>query len=194
MVLKNNTLYQYSGGGYSGNIWEWNFFFIDKDGKFHNIFSSGSAGITDFESAEELVKADGTIYAYCLDNEEDLAELVKETHAALVLGLVKWFEENQNNEVFAVCSDCDHKLFDSDEIHLEDTSFVCCDCHSSGVCDSCCEYVGTDNIHRAVSKIGGLADFSDEVLGKLAETLVAEIHHCEFCLESLARDIENRED
>ncbi len=191
METEKNTLYQYQGGGYSGCIWEWNFFFIDKNGKFHDIYSSGSAGITDFESVEGLVKIDGTIYAYCLDNEKDLVELADETHVELIFGLVKWFEENQNNKVFAICSDCGCKIFDPDEIHLEDTDIVCRDCYGFGLCDSCCEYVGTDNICRAVSKIRDLSDFSDEVLEKLAEDLGGDVHHCDFCLESLAQDVDN---
>ncbi|MEK0337846.1 MAG: hypothetical protein QQN41_10475 [Nitrosopumilus sp.] len=193
--MKNNTLYQYQGGGYSGCTWEWNFFFIDKDGVFYDIFSSGSNGIADLEAAEKAwAKVDKTEdfgYVYRLNNPDELKELAQETHAELVLSLVKWFEENQNNEVYAICADCVCKIFDPDEIRVEAADTWCCDCHSSGMCDECCEYVGVDEICYDVNKIGDVIDFSDEVLEKLAENLADDVHHCEYCLEALAQDIAN---
>lgn len=30
--MKTNILVQYQGGGYDGCIWEWNYFYIDKQG------------------------------------------------------------------------------------------------------------------------------------------------------------------
>lgn len=193
--MKNNTLYQYQGGGYDGCIWEWNFFFIDKDGVFYDIYSSGRNGIADSEAAEKAwAKVDKTEdfgYVYRLNNPDELKELAQEIHAALILNLVKWFEENQNNEVYAICIDCGDKIFDPDDIRVEDTDIQCFDCCSSGSCSECGEYVGIDEICRAVSKIGDLIDFSDEVLEKLAEDLAGDVHHCEYCLEALAQDIDN---
>ena len=155
--MKHNTLYQYQGGGYSGCIWEWNFFFIDGEGKFHDIFSSGSGAITTIEEAAEAVKIDGTMFSYSLDNPEDLESLAKECNVDLVFRLVKWFEHNQNNEVHAVCSECGVKLYDPDDIRLEDyrgsggagiypTILVCWECHSDGTCDCCEGYAGGDDI------------------------------------------------
>lgn len=42
--MRTNILCQYQGGGYDGCFWEWNYFYIDKQGGFHNIAASGRAG------------------------------------------------------------------------------------------------------------------------------------------------------
>jgi hypothetical protein len=43
-AFKPNTLVSYEGGGYDGCMWEWNYAYIDKDGVFHNLASTGIHG------------------------------------------------------------------------------------------------------------------------------------------------------
>ena len=54
--MKKNVLVQYDGGGYDGCIWEWNYFYIDTDGGFHDIASSGTGGIDNLKEAIELME------------------------------------------------------------------------------------------------------------------------------------------
>lgn len=51
-----NLLVEYKGGGFNGNWWQWNYFYWDSMGEFHNLFSSGRRGIKGEESAIELVQ------------------------------------------------------------------------------------------------------------------------------------------
>lgn len=142
-----NTLVQYKGGGYEGCFWEWNFFVFDKNGKFHNVFSSGSRGIETEQEAWEFLQNEGVerpsystsdaYYLYDLQDEESLWEFANETNPGLVKLVVEWFEnfgkrdKNGNyptelipvpfdNFPFALCSKCGEKITDPDETYLED--------------------------------------------------------------------------
>jgi len=50
-----NLLVLYQGGGYDGCFWEYNFFYFDSTGKFHNIFTSGYAGIKTEKQAKDML-------------------------------------------------------------------------------------------------------------------------------------------
>ena len=194
MKLQNNTIYQYQGGGYSGCFWEWNFFFIDKDGIFHDIFSSGRAGITDIESAKNIDDT-GTFYTYCIDSEKDLDELANETHSQLVSGLVTWFADNQNNEVYAICHECQEKLYDFDEATIDGDDIRCYDCDGLGRCSLCGDFAGEDSIYHTLI-LGNLPDclseFTDEVIAELSDGMEKDCNDlCEFCLQNAAQEIEN---
>ncbi len=56
--MQNNILVEYKGGGYSGCIWEWNYFYIDKQGVFHDVFSSGRAGISNKQDGQKYIDKD----------------------------------------------------------------------------------------------------------------------------------------
>lgn len=87
--MKTNILVQYQGGGYSGCYWEWNYFYIDKQGDFHDIQSSGRDGIDNKQNAIELIEQDksGT-YIYDLSDKQDIITFSKETHAIHVSGVL----------------------------------------------------------------------------------------------------------
>ena len=51
-----NTLVQYKGGGYDGCFWEWNFCYFDKDGVWHDIFSSGRRGCDSLVKIQQHIK------------------------------------------------------------------------------------------------------------------------------------------
>ena len=83
-----NVLVQYQGGGYDGCFWEWNFFFIDKDEKFHDIFSSGREGITNQKNADELlVSGKDHVYQYDITTKKGWEELCQASHPHLVIGV-----------------------------------------------------------------------------------------------------------
>lgn len=83
----NNILCQYKGGGYDGCHWEWNFFVLDKQGKFHDIYSSGVSGIKKQEDALEKVKdeEDNSLYIYDLSNERDIKDFQEECNEGHVI-------------------------------------------------------------------------------------------------------------
>lgn len=147
--MKTNILVQYSGGGYDGCIWEWNYFYIDKQETFHNIQSSGCAGIDNKQDAVKLLEQDkSTTYVYDLSNEQDLITFSRETHAAHVSGVLQWFEDNPDTgvEFFAVCSACGCHITSDDMIIYEDKNLFCDDCYCAGECPCCESYVGDTEI------------------------------------------------
>jgi len=172
--MKTNILVEYDGGGYDGCIWEWNYFYIDKEGKFYDIFSSGSGGITTKLAAMLLIENEGNsfsdkVFIYHLDNEEDMKTFAIESACPNILGVVRWFNNHNDPdaEPFAICSECESKLTDADEIHLIDIhgcgglastadNMVCSDCYTT--CDYCGEY----------SK--NISEYEEEYL-------------CEYCIE-----------
>ena len=146
--MKTNILVQYSGGGYDGCIWEWNYFYIDKQETFHNIYASGCAGIDNKQDAIELIEQDkSTTFVYDLDNEQDIETFSRESHPVHVQGVLRWFEDynSPDAEFFAVCSECGGKTYADDIITYGDRLF-CHECYSIGECPACETYVGGDNI------------------------------------------------
>jgi len=118
-----NILVQYQGGGYDGCFWEWNFFCFDKDGVFHDIFSSGRCGITEKKKALDLLAEENEhTYIYDLTNSANIKEFNDENAKSNIAGMVQWFNEDHADlgyDFFAVCSECCEKIFDYDEIRLE---------------------------------------------------------------------------
>ncbi len=151
--MKTNILIQYDGGGYDGNIWEWNYFYIDKDSKFHDIASSGSGGITTKLAAMLLIENNGNsfsnkVYVYALDSEEDMKTFATESNAHHVKNVIRWFDDynDPNAEPFAICSECETKISSAYDIMGEADDIVCSDCYCSGQCECCNEYVSDGGI------------------------------------------------
>jgi len=134
-------LCQYQGGGYDGCYWEWNFFYFDADGKFHDLMSSGQAGCQTEEQARELLAEEkNSTYFYDLSVDAGWRELNKETHPGLVMGIFRYFEDENDPDIvpFAVCSVCGEDtcepIYDS---QYGPDGIVCPGCWRT--CD-CCEY------------------------------------------------------
>ena len=96
-------LVQYQGGGYDGCFWEWNFFYLDGD-KFHDIYSSGRAGITTKEKALELLESEDNFYTYNLDDKKDLRETSVEINPVYLKGIVRWCDGVPCFSILATCS------------------------------------------------------------------------------------------
>lgn len=196
--MKTNILVQYDGGGYDGCIWEWNFFYIDKDGTFHDIHSSGSGRITTKLVAMLLIENNGNsfsnkVYVYHLDNEDELKDFATETNGGLVKGIVRWFN-NRNDpdaEPFAVCKECGTLTSDADEIHVVDAETICYECYGCGTCDCCGEYVG-ENLYR-VDEYDNVDD-DTKYPNRAAQALSDDGYYnvCEYCFENAVDGI--RED
>lgn len=193
--MKTNILVQYQGGGYSGCYWEWNFFYIDKDGAFHDIYSSGRDGIETATVAYGLfdgsTERDG-VHVYHLDNEDELKDFATETHGGLVEGIVRWFN-NYNEpdaEPFATCIKCGGYISDADEIHVVDAETICYECYGCGTCDCCSEYVNPDDIINTRTYAG-----EDDYKNKAAEQMDddSQGYVCSGCLEDAAVQVEQDE-
>ncbi len=143
--MRTNILVQYHGGGYDGCFWEWNYFYIDKQGTFHDIQSSGRAGIDNMQDAQELINKDERhTYIYDMSSEQDIETFCKESNAVHVTGVLQWFEDNPDTgiEFFVVCSACGCKMTDCSEIILSDDKLLCSECYAIGSCSCCESYVG----------------------------------------------------
>lgn len=192
-----NTLIQYEGGGYSGCLWEWNFFLWNKERKFEDIFSSGTAGIKTEEDAKKLLQSEKTVFIYNLLNEDDIVELNEENSKPVVLGLLTWFNKNHPEiDFFAICSNCGNRMYENSEVELVDwhgcggimstaDNLLCMDCYYSGVCDVCCDYVGEENIIQ-LSKIEKDSPLIEEK--PLRWTVKGNFKHndfvCIYCLDN----------
>lgn len=209
-----NTLVQYKGGGYDGCFWEWNWFFFDKNGEFHNIFSSGYAGVTSKEQAAELLSYGGDrhVYRYDLTKTEDIDELSRECNPVNLVSILEWFCDNRQPDgspyidFYVRCSDCGERIWDTSEISLEEwhgcggimltaDKVLCQGCWSNGTCDCCGEYVGEENIIGLYQIeidsdcIRGESDY------KAARDMIDEHYDCVciWCLESRRERIEEQE-
>lgn len=146
--MKTNILVQYQGGGYDGCFWEWNYFYIDRQGVFHDIFSSGKDGIDNKQDAEQLIEQDASeMFVYDLSNEQDIETFSNESHPAHVTGVLRWFEDynSPDAEFFAVCSECKGHIGADDTI-VDGDKLLCYECYFIGQCPCCEYYVGDENI------------------------------------------------
>lgn len=198
-------LVQYHGGGYDGCFWEWNFFYIDKEGMFHDIFSSGRSGIVNQDQALELIAEESThTYIYHLDNKEEIESFVNESNPVNILGVLEWFDKynDLSIEIFAICSECEQKIEYSDGLTLENwhgcggimssaDKLLCSECYCLGECGCCGEYVGKDDIFWT----GGEYNFDDEYKNKAAGEMKNDGYSdiCSGCLDCKASQIEQDE-
>lgn len=207
--MNTNILVQYDGGGYDGCIWEWNFFYIDTDGVFHDIASSGTGGIDNQEKAIELIENGGNsfsnrVFVYCLDNEEEMRSFATESACPHVLGVIRWFNDynSPDAEPFAICSECGCKIEDADEIRLIDwhgcggimstaDNLLCYECYACGICGCCDEYVGTDDLIY----LGGEYSFDDEIMNKAAREMLDDGYSgvCQDCIGEKAGQMEEED-
>jgi len=147
--MKTNILVQYQGGGYSGCYWEWNYFYIDKAGTFHDIHSSGKAGIsTKLAAIAAIDQNANNIYIYDLSNKQDIETFSNESHPVHVSGVLQWFDDYNDAEVefFAVCSACKKQISDCDDVRIEGNLLLCWECYSIGECPCCESYVDDTEI------------------------------------------------
>lgn len=187
--MKTNILVQYRGGGYSGCFWEWNYFYIDKQGKFHDIQSSGSAGIDNMQDAQELIEQDKLhTYIYDMSNEQDIETFSKECNAIHVTGILQWFEDNPDTgvEFFAICSACGQKIKCCEDITLDSDLLLCQDCYWAGYCPCCESYVGDTEIvkvnpdeHHDLDYI--CADCKEYHDNEREEQMIEDLRQQSFC-------------
>jgi len=163
-----NSLVQYKGGGYDGCHWEWNYFYFDSKGRFHDIASSGRNGIDQEQAARDILKDKSNSwdsvkhYTYKVTSSDDVQEFCNESAESHVNGCGIKINQIENKALIHwECSDCEEKFYPmSDDcydgavcsyqgyhgiggIAVQHDGPLCVDCTCSNSCTYCGEYVGT---------------------------------------------------
>ena len=193
-----NVLVQYQGGGYDGCIWEWNFFFIDGDGNFHDVYSSGHAGIKDAAGLYVLDMDDDDVFVVDLTDAEAIEEFSRESNAVCIAGVLQWFNDNPQDgiEFFAMCSDCGGHITEYEDVCLEEwhgcggiastaDSLLCTDCRNNSTCCCCSEYVGKDGFDYERD----MDECDESILQELAEYDENNGPMCQYCWEAKRDDL-----
>lgn len=151
-ILPPNSLISYRGGGYSGCIWEWNYAYIDKDGEFHDIYSSGRMGCKTREELENLNAEEIDAWErgegdrdkfdiYELADYEECNRLVRELPISHLLCIARWFvQENIDVPLTLCCDRCEQAVAASTcrgigahgigGIRSEFSELICSKCYS----------------------------------------------------------------
>ena len=146
-IIKPISIVQYSGGGYDGCIWEWNYCYIDESGNFVDIYSSGVCGCRNLEHISDYVrnsKKGKDYFIYDVTKQMDLDEFCEKTNADNVFSVARWFAKHPypTAQFRMECGGC-NKL--TDVIDLFASEF---DYHGDGgigivhdrlYCDNCLE-------------------------------------------------------
>jgi len=105
-MFPNSCLIQYQGGGYDGCIYELNYAYIDADGEFHNIASTGYKGCDTLGKLQDTYSRrpdDFDIYPLPAEAER-FSDQAPISH---LLGIARWFWDNGPSIVFqAKCDEC----------------------------------------------------------------------------------------
>ncbi len=201
-----NCLVQYQGGGYDGCIWEWNYSFIDGDGQFNNIFSSGHNGIKEESQLEDFDFDDKHVYIYDLTDKKQADEFVKESNADNVLMVARVLYDDFDFNLIGTCEECgtEFALYDAHHsgykgdsgIGVINTGVVCSDCYYSGICEECNEYVGQDDITYLEDEEKALCEdclqdfLHDEIPTELINKILFE--NSDFDLDEVKAHLKNQ--
>jgi len=176
--FRRNMLVAYHGGGYDGCIWEWNYAYFDRNGEFHNIFSSGVLGCnTEEKLREKLRNQPDEVELTNLNSERARNKFADNEGLNGLMRCVKWFNEFDQTIKLKPKCDCCGDRFQAIEGHGEDwrgvggiemapSQIICQDCFDQYSCTGCNEYYGPDH--------------------KFAETLHLS-HACTYCVADEAR-------
>ena len=101
-----NVLVQYKGGGYDGCFWEYNYAYFDADGEFHCIAATGYKGCETEEDLKEAWDKRPKDFSPIDLNEENWQTFQVEEATHHVLGLAKWFWQEQSIDLPITCTEC----------------------------------------------------------------------------------------
>jgi len=177
-----NTIVEYEGGGYDGCIWEYNYAYIDKDGEFHDILSTGCRGCEDREALDKFVTDPHNIAYknftfYTLDSVEVRDRFADECCIRGVLCCGQYLAEHIIEDVALTvrCSECGERADASDAtgenyagcggVMIEAKSVICESCHSVGSCTYCGEYVGKEYMADPETTDNGYCKWCEETHG-----------------------------
>lgn len=174
------TLVQYKGGGYDGCHWEWNFFYFDSNGKFHDIFSSGHSGLDNEKDARAYMKTTkrksgyswrvNEYYKYNLAVKSHRDKFQDESAESLVLDVGVALDKIEGKVMVRMHCGCCEDDIDIDSSHTDypimihtgergnggigiiTSDYVCTDCFCNNSCGHCGEFM-TDNDYANVPEI-----------------------------------------
>jgi hypothetical protein len=202
----NKLLVQYQGGGYDGCFWEWNYFYFDSEGQFHNLISSGRKGIKNESEAMALMFGDDDnswgsrgLYIYDLNLDNDIQEFFAENAEMSIANVMDKVNKIDGDIIYLVCSDCGDKIYNSKDLFptgykgnggvgIIYSGYVCSDCYCGGSCGNCGEYYGVDlgniDLENIADQLGVTLGQITEVYTKLNESCGP---FCEYCAETLIK-------
>ena len=175
----------YQGGGYDGCMWEWNFFSFDKNGEFHNLYTSGCMGIKDVETALEMIgdpkawkeESSNDVYVYDITKDEDIEEFQREHNVPNVVSIVNRINAGEygeySNDLWFECDCCKERITDNGlmenwhgcgGIAITADTKLCEECYSLRSCDYCGEYD-----KDAQDQLGYCSYHFNEAINKLFE-------------------------
>jgi hypothetical protein len=181
--IPSNSLVVYEGGGYDGCFWEFNSFVKDKEGKYHNIHTTGYAGLKDEQLTDEYLSehfaTKNISYEFInLADEKEILEYTKRANTSNVLhyGTKVNLLYNKLYQISPMVVECEmchsiETIFNNDTvigvglvsnggISYSNKDIICMECYSQHTCGYCGEF------HE---------DIKDMYLGKDGE-------HCIHCL------------
>jgi len=128
LTLITDTLVCYQGGGYDGCVWEWNYAYLDKTGKFHNILSSGRCGC---ETEEALVDNLNDASEYELIPMSNIQKFVNEYSTLNVQAVVHKLNTKHDFSISVTCDDCGEGFSDMEDVTTEykASGFLCMSCY-----------------------------------------------------------------
>ncbi len=191
-----NNLIQYRGGGYDGCFWEWNYFFVDNKGAFHDVYSSGRAGADTIEKAQEVLDtANDHVYKYDVTTEAAWTEINQESAKPNIQLLIAWFNDydtmqESGIEEFALCTICDEKIRCASDIVLEDyrgcggiamtaDTLICSECYTGWLCPVCSEFAGEGEIKEVPEHLQSYTQLCEDA--------------CKYCIEQAETEYEQTE-
>jgi hypothetical protein len=157
-VSTKGKLVSYKGGGYDGCVWEWNYFYITKEGELEILHSTGMNGIKNEADAEEVLTEQAYWHTTIYDvfTEEGMKDFDKYENVDAVVHSVfhLWFLE-QNIPVWYSCDMCGERQTEMPEceepnhftydpqgcggIAFMNTTKLCEDCVQNRYCEECGE-------------------------------------------------------
>lgn len=150
-----NSVIEYKGGGYDGCIWEWNYFYIDENGEFVDIFHSGALGGSNFEQIKYRL-SDRQWFSFNLKDKESVGEFIDSSAPSNVIGVAKWVNENTEFEILIPCDTCGNEVYPEEilltgahgigGIAIGHDGFECVSCDALNTCANCGARVGIDNL------------------------------------------------
>ena len=157
-VSTKGKLVSYRGGGYEGCFWEWNYFYITKEGELDILHSTGRNGVKNVQDAEEVLMdmPDWGATVYDVFDEAGMKEFDDEECAqniifcvfylwALEQEIPAWYscdlcEERQTE--MPECEEPNEFMFNpkcSGGLAYFNSTKVCAQCKSERTCEECGE-------------------------------------------------------
>ena len=128
LTLVTETLVCYQGGGYAGCIFEWNYAFLDKQGKFHDLFSSGRNGC---ETEDALVFNLNETTDHELIPISNIQKFINEYATLQIQEVVRKLNNELDYNIPIACQECGQTSTDMDDVITEHkaSGFFCMSCY-----------------------------------------------------------------